>query len=104
MYKGFLKRLEQLESGYEQLIRVPNETMESFNGIYRRYRHAVLTHQHTPIFWRYDLNYGSNPHLMERFGINAVFNAGAIKWQGKYIVIARVEGTGPEIVFCRGGK
>lgn len=100
MYKGFLKRFEQLEHSYEQLIRLPNEAMETFNGIYRRYRNAVLTQGHTPIFWRYDLNYDTNPYLMERFGINAVFNAGAIKWKGKYIVIARVEALDRKSFFA----
>src|SRR5687767_6882212 len=100
MYKAFLQRLEHLESSYEQLIRVPNEAMETFNGIYQRYRNAVLTHHHTPLFWRYDLNYDSNPYLMERFGINAVFNAGAIRWNGKYVVIARVEGLDRKSFFA----
>lgn len=100
MYKVFVQRLEQLENSYEQLIRVPNEAMETSNGVYQRYRNAVLTHQHTPLFWRYDLNYDTNPYLMERFGINAVFNAGAIKWKGKYIVIARVEGVDRKSFFA----
>lgn len=100
MDKGYLKRLEQLESSYEQLIRTPNEAMDNTNGVYRRYSNPVLTRQHTPLFWRYDLNYDTNPYLMERFGINAVFNAGAIKWKGKYVVIARVEGLDRKSFFA----
>jgi len=70
------------------------------NGIYERYERPVLTAAHTPLFWRYDLNPANNPYLMERFGINAVFNAGAIKWQGKYLVCARVEGVDRKSFFA----
>jgi 4-O-beta-D-mannosyl-D-glucose phosphorylase len=100
MNKRFLKRLAQLESSHEQLIRTPNEPVEENNGLYQRYRNAVLTNQHTPLFWRYDLNFDTNPYLMERFGINAVFNAGAIRWKGKYVVVARVEGRDRKSFFA----
>lgn len=100
MDKGFQHRLVQLESQYEQLIREPNKALETNNGVYLRYKNAVLTHQHIPIFWRYDLNKDTNPYLMERFGINSVFNAGAIKLNGKYLVIARVEGLDRKSFFA----
>jgi 4-O-beta-D-mannosyl-D-glucose phosphorylase len=53
----------------------------------------VLTAEHTPLFWRYDFDYRSNPHLIERIGVNAAFNAGAMEYEGKYLVLARVEGA-----------
>jgi len=65
---------------------------KSGNGVYDRYANPVLTAEHTPLFWRYDFEYESNPHLMERIGVNAAFNAGAVEYDGKYLVLARVEG------------
>ncbi|MDE3248597.1 MAG: glycosidase, partial [Bacteroidota bacterium] len=88
----FEERLAALESGYETLVRMPNQVVAApGNGIYERYVNPVLTAAHAPIFWRFDLDPSTNPFLMERFGINAVMNAGAIKWNGKYMVMARVE-------------
>jgi 4-O-beta-D-mannosyl-D-glucose phosphorylase len=96
----FKKRLQNLEAGYNALITKPNETTLDTNGVYQRYKYPVLTAAHTPLFWRYDLNYDTNPRLLERFGINAVFNAGAMKWQDKYIVMARVEGADRKSFFA----
>ena len=76
----FEKRLSQLEDSYTQLVTKPNKKQELGNGIFDRYQNPVLTAAHAPVFWRYDLNPQTNPYLMERFGINAAFNAGAIKW------------------------
>ncbi|GAB4253035.1 MAG: 4-O-beta-D-mannosyl-D-glucose phosphorylase [Candidatus Methylacidiphilales bacterium] len=70
------------------------------NGVYERYLHPVLTAGHVPLEWRYDLNPATNPFLLERMGINAVMNAGAIKWQGKYLVVARVEGWDRKSFFA----
>lgn len=100
MHKKFIKRLEQLESAYQKLVSEPNEPVNESNGVYQRYKNPVLTAKHTPLFWRYDLNADTNPYLMERFGINAVLNAGAIKFNDKYIVIARVEGTDRKSFFA----
>ncbi|QEC44377.1 glycosidase [Pseudobacter ginsenosidimutans] len=100
MYKRFMKRLKSLEEQYEELIRTPNEKTGNSNGIVQRYSNPVLTAAHTPLFWRYDLNENSNPFLMERFGINAVFNAGAIYWQGKFLLVARVEGSDRKSFFA----
>lgn len=96
----FEKRLAQLQANYQNLINNQNAPVEPGNGIFERYQHPVLTAAHTPLFWRYDLNPQTNPFLMERFGINAVFNAGAIKWQGKYLVAARVEGIDRKSFFA----
>jgi 4-O-beta-D-mannosyl-D-glucose phosphorylase len=100
MKKNFDKRLEALTQAHEELIRKRNKKKEMGNGVFERYRHPVLTPQHTPLFWRYDLNRETNPYLMERFGINAVFNSTAIKWNGKYLLIARVEGTDRKSFFA----
>lgn len=70
------------------------------NGIVERYRYPVLTADHTPIFWRYDLDPDTNPFLLERLGINAVFNAGAIIWNKKIILVARVEGLDRKSFFA----
>lgn len=100
MSMNFEKRLQALQQTYDQLIKRPNETNEPGNGVYERYQHPVLTGQHAPLLWRYDLNEETNPYLMERFGINAVMNAGAIKFNGKYIVVARVEGIDRKSFFA----
>jgi 4-O-beta-D-mannosyl-D-glucose phosphorylase len=100
MHKKFIKRLEQLESAYQKLVSEPNEALKETNGVYQRYKNPVLTAKHTPLFWRYDLNKETNPYLMERFGINSVLNAGAIKFDGKYIVIARVEAADRKSFFA----
>jgi 4-O-beta-D-mannosyl-D-glucose phosphorylase len=100
MKKNFEKRLERLQQVHGELIKRKNKKKEEWNGIYQRYEHPVLTAAHTPLFWRYDLNKETNPHLMERFGINAVFNSTAIKWNGKYLLIARVEGNDRKSFFA----
>ncbi|MES1217050.1 MAG: glycosidase [Bacteroidota bacterium] len=100
MNEEFQTRLHFLEEGYQKLIKRANEPVEDYNGIYQRYKYPVLTAGHTPLFWRYDLNPATNPGLMERFGINAVMNAGAIKFNNKYIVAARVEGVNRKSFFA----
>jgi 4-O-beta-D-mannosyl-D-glucose phosphorylase len=91
MRKKFQERLAQLKREHEMLITLKNEPQQESNGVFNRYRYPVLTAKHTPLFWRYDLNAESNPFLMERFGINAVLNAGAIKWNNKYLLMPRIE-------------
>jgi 4-O-beta-D-mannosyl-D-glucose phosphorylase len=100
MISQFEKRLSLLESNYETLIARPNHQMINGNGVFHRYEHPVLTAAHAPVFWRYDLNPETNPYLMERFGINAAFNAGAIKWKDKYLLVARVEGLDRKSFFA----
>ena len=85
-------RLRVLMEEYETLISRENEKILPGNGIFERYKYPILTAAHTPLEWRYDFNPETNPYFMERFGINAVFNAGAIKFDGKYLVMGRVEG------------
>jgi len=98
--KDFETRLNELHNNYRQLIERPNSATEETNGVYQRYRYPVLTAAHTPLTWRYDLDAQSNPFLMERIGVNAVFNAGAIKWNNKYMMVARVEGADRKSFFA----
>lgn len=100
MSATFNKRLTDLTGEYEQLVNRKNEKTEPGNGIYYRYRYPVLTAAHAPLFWRYDLNQETNPFLMERIGIHATFNAGAIKFNGKYILAVRVEGNDRKSFFA----
>jgi 4-O-beta-D-mannosyl-D-glucose phosphorylase len=100
MKKSFDKRLEQLQNAHNQLITSKNKKQKLGNGIFDRYENPVVTAAHTPLFWRYDLNHKTNPFLMERFGINATFNAGAIKFKGKYLVAVRVEGMDRKSFFA----
>ena len=96
----FEERLALLKAAQDELLARPNRKIEGGNGIYERYQFPVLTAAHAPLTWRYDLDPATNPHLMERFGINAAFNAGAIKWNNKYILMARVEGTDRKSFFA----
>jgi 4-O-beta-D-mannosyl-D-glucose phosphorylase len=97
---SFEFRLANLTESHEVLITRRNRKIEPGNGIFHRYENPVLTGAHTPLTWRYDLNPATNPHLMERFGINAAFNAGAMKHDGKYLLVARVEGNDRKSFFA----
>jgi 4-O-beta-D-mannosyl-D-glucose phosphorylase len=96
----FKKRLQKLLAAHEALIGRPNRIAEGGNGVFDRYKYPVLTAEHTPVFWRYDLNYETNPHLMERLGINCVFNPGAIELDGRILLAARVEGADRKSFFA----
>lgn len=96
----FDKRLHILFEEYETLISRRNRILLTGNGIFERYQYPMLTAAHTPLEWKYDLNPETNPYLMERFGINAVFNAGAIKFNEKYLIMARVEGYDRKSFFA----
>ncbi|HPD28652.1 MAG TPA: glycosidase [Phycisphaerae bacterium] len=85
---------------HDALIERPNEIAPGGNGVFDRYKYPVLTAEHTPIFWRYDLDPQTNPHLMERLGINSVFNPGAIEWDGRILLVARVEGCDRKSFFA----
>ncbi len=100
MQTEFQKRLQLLQERQHQLLITPNEPFEESNGTFVRYKNPVLTSAHAPLTWRYDLNENTNPFLMERFGINATLNAGAIKFNGKYILVARVEGRDRKSFFA----
>ena len=83
----------------EKLIAKKNQKSDFYNGIYDRYTDPVLTREHIPVEWRYDVNPETNPYFMERLGVNAVFNSGAIELNGKYYLIARVEGNDRKSFF-----
>jgi 4-O-beta-D-mannosyl-D-glucose phosphorylase len=95
----FDKKLQKLTKDHESFLSIKNVIAEKGNGIYQKYINPVVTAEHTPVFWRYDLNYETNPHLMERIGVNAAFNSGAIEYNGKILLIVRVEGTDRKSFF-----
>ena len=100
MNTEFQKRLQALKKVHDELVQRRNQKEKLGNGVYERYQNPVLTAAHTPLFWRYDLNEKTNPYLMERFGINATFNSGAIKLNEKYYLVARVEGADRKSFFA----
>lgn len=85
---------------YERIVDRQNKKTADYNGIYDRYKFPVLTREHIPVFWRYDLDEKTNPYFMERLGVNAVFNSGAIELDGKYYLVARVEGADRKSFFA----
>ncbi|MEZ4829963.1 MAG: glycosidase [Bacteroidia bacterium] len=99
MEKSFTQKIQHLLDRHEALISRPNRKLAEGNGIFERYENPVLTADHSPVFWRFDLNPASNPFLMERMGINAVFNPGAMLWEDKILLIARVEGADRKSFF-----
>lgn len=96
----FKGRVKELFTSYENLITKKNIPCPASNGIYRRWTNPVLTAAHAPVFWCYDLNETSNPFLLERKGVNSTFNAGAILFNGKYCLVARVEGVDRKSFFA----
>ena len=95
------ERLQQLLARHEELVTRPNEAdPDWYNGVFTRYRYPVLTAAHAPVYWRYDLDPESNPRLIERDGVNAVMNAGAMQLDGRYLVMARVEGVDRKSFFA----
>lgn len=93
------KRAALLER-HRELLGRKNETIWPDNGIFTRFRHPVLTAAHAPLEWQYDFDRLTNPFLMQRIGINATFNAGAIKWKGQYLLMVRVEATDRKSFFA----
>ncbi len=92
---------KELNARYEALITRKNAVDEGrYNGIYERWEHPVLTRDHVPPFWMYDPNPDTNPHMMQCLGVNAVFNSGAILLDGKYTLVARVEGSDRKSFFA----
>ena len=98
--QSFEERLNELTSGYQELLSRRNVAEEDPSGWFSRYRYPILTAQHVPLEWRYDLDPKTNPCLLQRLGVNAVFNAGAILWKGRHIMVARVEGFDRKSFFA----
>ncbi len=97
---GWAARLGVLEKTHEALLNQPNEAVGGGWGVFERYRYPVLTAEHVPLHWRYDLNPRTNPFLMERMGVDAVFNSGAMKFEGRYVQAARIEGADRKSFFA----
>ena len=100
MSTEYQAKIAALRERHEQLLRKPNIPEEFGNGIYTRYKNPILTAEHTPLEWRYDFSEQDNPYLMQRIMMNATLNSGAIKWQGKYLLVVRVEGADRKSFFA----
>lgn len=96
----FNTALQRLKAEHEALLLKKNVKKTGGNGIYDRYQYPVLTAAHAPLHWRYDFNPETNPFLMERIGVNATLNSGAIKWNDKYLLVVRVEGNDRKSFFA----
>ncbi|MDE6144207.1 MAG: glycosidase, partial [Muribaculaceae bacterium] len=99
MTNNFEQRKALVESAYERLVTRPNRAIEG-NGVYERYENPVVTPGMIPPTWRYDYNPATNPYFMERIGVNATLNSGAMKWNGKYLLVVRVEGYDRKSFFA----
>ena len=96
----FQDKVKALRAHHEELLSRKNEPVEWGNGIYEKYKNPILTAEHTPLEWRYDFDEKSNPYLMQRIMMNAALNSGAIKWNGKYLLVVRVEGADRKSFFA----
>jgi len=95
-----IKEYYQLIKEHECYMKVPNEPQAHSNGIVKRYKNPVITVKHVPLHWQYDFNAETNPLSLERIGINATFNPGAMKWGGNYVLAVRVEGVDRKSFFA----
>lgn len=100
MSEDFEKRVAALRAHHEELLTRRNAPKPWGNGIYEKYQHPILTAEHTPLEWRYDFDEKSNPFLMQRLMMNATLNSGAMKWQGRYLLVVRVEGADRKSFFA----
>lgn len=98
--KKFQEKVNQLFKEHEKLIKRKNKMVKKGNGVYNRYQYPILTAEHAPLFWRYDLNQATNPYLMERQSMNCAFNSGAMLWKGKYLLSVRAEGVDRKSFFA----
>lgn len=92
--------LDKVIQEHHKLVSKINAPYEASNGVYLRYKNPIITENHIPIHWRYDLNPDTNPNGLERIGFNATLNSGAIKWNGKYVLCVRVEGNDRKSFFA----
>ncbi len=97
---SFLNRKKRIETSFDNLILKQNKAEELGNGIYQRWENPVITAKHIPLTWRYDFDPNTNPLLMERIGVNATLNAGAIFFEGRYVLVVRVEGSDRKSYFA----
>ena len=97
---SYQEKVKQLRERHAELLARKNSPVEGGNGIYEKYQYPILTAEHTPLEWRYDFSERDNPYLMQRIMMNAVLNAGAIKLEGKYLLVCRVEGADRKSFFA----
>ena len=97
---NYQEKVQALRQRHEALLQRKNQVMEGGNGIYEKYVYPILTAEHTPLEWKYDFNEKDNPFLMQRIMMNAVLNAGAIKLDGRYLLVCRVEGADRKSFFA----
>ena len=97
---NYQEKVQALRQRHEALLQRKNQVMEGGNGIYEKYVYPILTAEHTPLEWKYDFNEQDNPFLMQRIMMNAVLNAGAIKLDGRYLLVCRVEGADRKSFFA----
>lgn len=97
---NFEEKVKIQTDKYESLIAMKNEKSDFYNGVFDRYKNPVLTRNHVPLFWKYDMNPATNPFFMERLGVNAVMNSGALYIDGKFYLVARVEGADRKSFFA----
>ena len=95
-----MKIHQNLFDDHKKLILRKNHAIPHYSGLFTKFEYPILTASHVPLHWRYDLNKSTNPHSLERIGVNAAFNAGAIKWNGKYVLVVRVEGKDRKSFFA----
>lgn len=96
----FANKLSKLRADSETLLSLKNQPSSQYNGIFQRWENPIVTRDHIPLNWRYDLNVETNPYLMERIGVNATLNSGAIKFNDKYVIVVRVEGNDRKSFFA----
>lgn len=97
---AFQRRLSRLRAAHEALIATPNIRQSQTHGHYSRWRHPVVTCDHVPLEWRFDLRCGTNPRLLERLPVNATFNSGALYRDGRHHLVVRVEGADRKSFFA----
>ena len=95
-----INHLLKTQKYHQKLIAKKNKPVSLSNGVFERFKNPVLTAQHIPLHWRYDLDIKTNPLMMERIGFNVTFNAGAMKWKGNYVLAVRVAFLAHRIVYC----
>lgn len=100
MNMNYQEKVQALRQRHEALLQRKNQVIEGGNGIYEKYVYPILTAEHTPLEWKYDFNEKDNPFLMQRIMMNAVLNAGAIKLEGRYLLVCRVEGADRKSFFA----
>ena len=97
---NYQEKVQALRQRHEALLQRKNQVIKGGNGIYEKYEYPILTAEHTPLEWKYDFNEKDNPFLMQRIMMNAVLNAGAIKLDGRYLLVCRVEGADRKSFFA----